>query len=131
MKEMFLEFQSKFEFDTTVSTLVEKIEQANWKVQAIHDMKRSLKNKGYDVQPATVVELCNPDIAYKILSKSDERVFSSMMPCRISIYEKSDGKTYISLMNNGAMAQQIGGVVEDAMSFAFEKSMEFVKNVIK
>ena len=30
IKDMFLEFQSKFEFDVTISTLIEKIEKANW-----------------------------------------------------------------------------------------------------
>ena len=32
-------------------------------------------------------------------------------------------------MNAGVMASQIGGVVEEAMSKAFEESMVFVKEV--
>ena len=128
---MFLEFQSKFEFDATVSKLIETIENANWKVQITHDLQQSLKNKGYEVPAVKVIELCNPNVAQLILSKDDERIYSNLMPCRISVYEKSDGITYLSLMNAGLMASQIGGVVEEAMSKAFEESMGFVKEVVK
>lgn len=128
---MFLEFQSKFEFDATVSKLIETIENASWKVQITHDLQQSLKNKGYEVPAVKVIELCNPNVAQLILSKDDERIYSNLMPCRISVYEKSDGITYLSLMNAGVMASQIGGVVEEAMSKAFEESMGFVKSVTK
>ena len=34
------------------------------------------------------------------------------MPCTISVYEKSDGKTYISMMNLELMGKMYGGDVE-------------------
>ena len=129
IKDMFLEFQSKFEFDVTISTLIEKIEKANWKVQITHDLQQSLRNKGYEVPAVKIIELCNPDISHIILRRDDERIYSNLMPCRISVYKKSDGITYLSLMNAGVMASQLGGVVEEAMSKAFEESMVFVKEV--
>lgn len=48
-----------------------------------------------------------------------ERLYSSLLPCRISIYQTSDGITRISRMNSVAMAAQIGGLVEEVMSEAF------------
>ena len=51
------------------------------------------------------------------------------MPCRISVYETENGKTYISRMNLGMMDQQIGGLVEEVMKEAFEE-METLLNEI-
>ena len=43
------------------------------------------------------------------------------MPCRISAYEKADGKTYISLMNADLLAGLIGGKVEEVMTQAYSE----------
>lgn len=45
--------------------------------------------------------------------------FNETMPCRISVYKTSDGKTRISRMDSGKMAAQIGGVVNEVMQKAF------------
>ncbi|NLO71653.1 MAG: DUF302 domain-containing protein [Porphyromonadaceae bacterium] len=131
MENMFIEVQSKFDFEQTVEKLTETIEKANWKVQMTHNLQQSLQNHGYDVLPVKVIELCNPHHSSKILNRDAERIYSNLMPCRISVYDKSDGETYISLMNAGMMAKQIGGIVEEVMSGAFEDSMGFVNSVTK
>ena len=41
---------------------------------------------------------------------------SVMMPCSIGVYEKSDGKTYISTMNAGLLGRMFGGVVAEVMA---------------
>lgn len=129
MENMFIEVQSRFTVEQTVKTLVETIEKNGWKVQITHDLQQSLKNKGYDVLPVKIVELCNTDHSSKILSLDSERIYANLMPCRIAVYEKTDGKTYLSLMNAGMLAKQIGGVVEEVMSRAFADSMRFVEEV--
>ncbi len=126
MKNMFIEVQSKFGFDETVEKLTQTIENAKWRVLAVQNLQQSMKNNGYDVLPVKVLELCNPHHASKILSRDEERIYSNLMPCRISVYEKADGKSYLSLMNFGAMAAQIGGLVEEVMADAFSESMQFV-----
>ena len=52
-----------------------------------------------------------------------------MLPCRISVYEKADGDTYLSLMNAVEIATQIGGSVAEAMMFAFDKSVKFIQEI--
>lgn len=131
MENMFIEFQSKFAVDQTVKILVETIEKDGWKVQITHDLQQSLKNKGYDVLPVKVVELCNPDHSSKILSRDEERIYANLMPCRIAVYDKSDGNTYLSLMNAGMLSKEIGGVVEEVMGAAFADSMRFLEEVKK
>ena len=129
MENMFMEVQSRYDFDQTVSKLTETIEKNKWKVLITHDLQQSLHKNGYEVLPVKVIELCNPHHSSQILSRDTERIYANLMPCRISVYDKSDGKTYVSLMNSGMLAAQIGGVVEEVMSSAFEESMGFAEKV--
>ena len=126
---MFIEVQSQLAFEQTVTTLTKKIEDAKWKVLIAHDLQDSLHKNGYEVLPVKVIELCNPHHSSKILSRDAERIYSNLMPCRIAVYDKSDGKTYVSLMNSGMLAAQIGGIVEDVMSGAFQDSMSFIESI--
>lgn len=126
---MFFESKSKYGFDETVSKLSEVIVQCGWKVIHTHDLQETMKKNGFDVIPVKVLELCKPQYAHRLLSTDDLRIFSNLMPCRISVYEKADGKTYVSRMNSGLFAAQIGGVVEEVMLGAFSDAEEFIKQV--
>ncbi len=117
---MFLENVSRYSYDETFNKLSEKIQSlGNWKIQHIHDMQETLRKNGKEVLPIKVIELCNPKYSGRILEHDMERLYSSLLPCRISIYQTSDGITRISRMNSVAMAAQIGGLVEEVMSEAF------------
>lgn len=126
---MFQESRSKYGFDETVAKLGEVISGKGWRITHTHDMQETMTKNGYSVLPLKVVELCNPAYASRMLADDDLRIYSSMMPCRISIYEKSDGHTYISRTNNGAMAAMIGGVVQEVMSGAYADAEGFVAQV--
>ena len=39
-----------------------------------------------------------------------------MMPCTISVYQKSDGKTYIGTMNAGLLGKMFGGMIAEVMA---------------
>lgn len=128
--EMFVEFESKYNFTETIEKLSESILQNNWKVIIIHDLQEILRKNGKEVLPIKTIELCNPKYAFQILEHDHERNVSSLLPCRISIYEKSNRKTYISQMNVPVFAKQIGGLVETVMSQAYsdiEKIIELFK----
>ena len=47
----------------------------------------------------------------KILVNDDLKKLTTMMPCTIAVYEKSNGKTYISMMNMEMLGMIYGGVV--------------------
>lgn len=122
-KNMFLENESKYNFAETVEKLTAEIEKKTWKVSAVHDLQETLKKNGTEILPIKVFALCHPAHSSKILLKDNERIVSSLMPCRVSVYEKSNGKTYVSRMNTGILAKSIGGVVEEVM-FASSKDVE-------
>jgi uncharacterized protein (DUF302 family) len=54
-----------------------------------------------------------------------------MLPCRISVYEKSDGLTYVSRMNSPAFAGMIGGGAAGTINQAFKVAEEFIEKVVK
>jgi len=128
--EMFLSDESNYSFDETVLMLSDRILAAGWKISAIHDLQATLMKNGKDVLPVKIFELCNPLYSGELLEEDALRVYSPMVPCRISVYEVKGGKVFISRMNSAAMASGIGGKVEEVMSKAF-REMEAVVRLLK
>ncbi len=130
-EEMFIESESRLGFDETIKVLDESIAISGWKVLIIHDLQASMKKTGKEVLPVKVFEVCNPKHSYRLLSLDDKRIYSSLMPCRFSVYEKADGKVYVSRMNSIILSKQIGGLVEEVMTDATNETEEFLKTVLK
>lgn len=123
---------SKYGFEQSIEMLEKVVQESGtWKIPAKHDLQATLlKNGKEEVNKVIVFEICNPDLAEKILKTDDERVVSNMMPCRIAVYEKSDGKTYFSRMNSGLLAKPMGVVTRKQMKIAaddVEKFLEVLK----
>jgi len=129
-EQIFLENESKYNFAETVEKLTAEIEKKAWKVSAVHDLQETLKKNGSEVLPIKVFALCHPKHSSKILSKDDERIVSSLMPCRVSVYEKSNGKSYISRMNTGVLAKSIGGIIEEVMTDSSNGVEEILSSLI-
>lgn len=126
---MFLESKSKYGFEETVERLNVAVADARWRVIHSHDLQQTMKNNGHDdVLQTVVMEVCNPNIAHKILSDEASRIYSNMLPCRLSVYKQADGNTYISRMNMKMFAAQLGGKVAEAMSSAFEGAEKIIDN---
>ena len=128
---MILEDESKFAtFEETVETFEQSVKDHDWKISTIHDLQKSMAKFGTDVMAVKVFELCHPEHAGRILAKSDERIVSSLMPCRVAIYEKADGKVYISRMNSGLMASTMGGIIPEVMDDAASQNEEILEAVL-
>lgn len=129
--EYFSESQSKNNFEETVAQFEATVPKFDgWKILKTYDLQESMAKSGYKVQPVKVFSLCKPDYSSKILFSNQERVISSMMPCRVSIYVKTNGKTYISRMNSDDMAAKMGGLVDEVMSAASNDVEEILKDLI-
>jgi len=131
MPPLFVEMESRYQFDEAVEKLSLEIEKQSWEITAVHDLQKSMIKHDFQVLPIKVLAVCHPKFAKILLAKDDERIVSPMMPCRISIYEKSDGHTYISLPNTLMMAQMLGGVIEEVMKLAAQEVEKMVKTVTK
>jgi uncharacterized protein (DUF302 family) len=128
---MFKEDKYRKDFDTTVAELEEVVLAKGWKIPHVHDLQATLKKFGKDVRSVKVFELCHPDYSYEILSRNEEKIVSSMMPCRISVYEKEDGSVWISRMNSGFMAKPMSKVVRKTMAAAADDVEEIIAEVME
>ena len=113
---LFIEKQSPFDFSVTVEKLTKEIENTGWSLPHVYDLQQTMAKHGKSVLPVKVLSLCHPKHSARILERNDERIVSSMMPCRISVYEKADGKTYVSMMNSQIVAKSLGGLIEEVMT---------------
>lgn len=128
---MLIEDESRYDFDEAVNVFKNTVHENGWKIPILHDLQETMNKYGYDVGRVVVFELCHPDHAYRILSQDQERVVSSLMPCRVAIYERSDGKVYVSRMNSGLMGKMMKGVVPEVMGIAAFETEEIIKSIIK
>lgn len=124
---MFKENKSNYDFETTVTEFEKSVLAAGWKLPHVSDLQETMRKFGKDVKQVKVMEICHPDHAYKILSQDDERIVSSLMPCRVAIYERTDGNVYVSRMNSGLLAKPMNKLIRTTMSEAagdIEKILE-------
>ena len=128
---MIIEDTSPLSFEETVQKVQETATAIGWKVPTIHEIDKSVKKAGYEVAPVTVIELCHPKLAGTLLEDDDARVVTSMMPCRLSIYETSDGKVVVSRMNTGLVSKMFGGIVTEVMADATKGSEKIISSVLK
>ncbi len=127
---MLIESKSLHDFNTTFQKFEQAVIKQGWKIPAVHDLQATMHNFGKTVGPVKVFELCHPDHAEKILRESEERIVSAMMPCRVAIYEKADGKVYLSRMNSSLMAGAMGGIIKKVMSEAFAENEKMIEAAI-
>lgn len=128
--QLFIESQSKFGFSETVEKMVQSVTEAGWKVVATHDLQQTLQKNGVDVLPVTVLSICHPKHSGKLLKTDTERFISPMMPCRVSVYEKSNGVTYISRLNALSLTPLLEGSSGEVMKESFLDVENMIKGLI-
>ncbi|KKW22593.1 MAG: hypothetical protein A2W52_02490 [Candidatus Taylorbacteria bacterium RIFCSPHIGHO2_02_49_25] len=82
-------------FDAAVESVQEQIGKAGMRVLYVHDVQKTLGEKGIAREPFKIIEFCNAKFANEFLS-IDVKI-GLCMPCKINVYVK-DGQIYISGM---------------------------------
>ncbi len=128
---MLLEDESPYGFNETVSKLEASVKENGWEMPHVYNLKKSMAKYGHDIKEVKVFELCHPDHASEILKLNDERIVATLMPCRLAIYEKDDGKTYVSRMNSNLMAKPMGGTIAKVMAIAASQNEKIITPILK
>ena len=128
-KQLVIERESPWGFDKTVELLTSESERRNWMIPATHDLKASLAKAGKEVRPVKVLEICKPEYSGKLLEKSDERIVSVVMPCRISVYIKEDNSTYVAFLDGLGLAAGLPENVREVMVAASDEVNEIIDSV--
>lgn len=112
-------------FDEVVELLEEKVLENKFRVLHIHDVKATLDEKGFELYPLKIIEVCNAGFAHTALNK--ERSVALFMPCKFTVAE-IDGKTIVSLGRPSVISQMMpdSGLEELASSVeaTLKKAME-------
>lgn len=106
---LFVENTSGKSFYDTLKALDDAVKAARWSIIASHRMHENMAEKGHKIGRVTILELCNIQHALAILKHDQRKYVSSMMPCRVSVYETQDGRVIVSRINAQAFAGMLAG----------------------
>ncbi len=114
MPKMLIERESPLGFEETLEKLEANAKDQGWKVPKkwkVNFQQNLMRVTDVDIGKNQVIKMCEPFAAAKLLVKDEYKQLTAMMPCTIAVYEKSDGKTYVSMMNLAMMGAMYGGDV--------------------
>ena len=113
---MLTERLSPYGVDETVAKITANAKAEGWVVSTIQPLHKAVKKHGGgDLPPVVLINLCQANHAYNILKEDNNKVISVMMPCTISVYQKTDGQVYVGTMNAGLLGAMFGGTVAEVM----------------
>jgi uncharacterized protein (DUF302 family) len=124
-----IETQSPYGFEETLEKVEKNARALGWKVPMkwkANFQANFKKIVGVDIGPMKLLKMCEPKIAADLLIEDRNKYLSVMMPCTFAVYEKSDGKVYIAMMNLGVIGRALGGDVVTAMEKAMPDMMKMV-----
>ena len=91
--------------DQAAIDLENAVKRHNFGVLHVHNLKETLKNKGFDLpNQCRILEICNPQQAIAVLA--EDMSMNMALPCRVSVYEE-EGKTKIGMMRPTALLQSL------------------------
>lgn len=129
---MFNEVQSPFGFEETIARIQHNIEDnpelkaKGWALAGLRNPAKAVQADGGNVLPVQMIEVCSTKYSKPILKDDTVRFLSILMPCKVSVYKKNDGKVYIGTMNAGLMGKMFGPLVGEVMGQVAEDQKLFL-----
>lgn len=127
---MLLVTESPKPFAQTVEAFKTEVKAAGWSILNYHNMAGVLSEKGYTLHPVLIFDVCSGRYSARILAKDEYRSISALMPCRVSIYQTSDGKVFISRMNAAAFAPMMPQEVAEIMTASAKEIEAIIAKVV-
>lgn len=115
MPQMVQVVPSSKSFAQTLAAFRAEVAAAGWSILNENNMAGVLSARGYTLDPVMIFDVCSGKYSAQILGDDVARPMSAFMPCRVSIYQTSDGKVYITRMNTEAFAQMLDPMVAEVM----------------
>ncbi|AKM78784.1 MAG: hypothetical protein UX85_C0004G0204 [Candidatus Beckwithbacteria bacterium GW2011_GWB1_47_15] len=93
---------TKKSFAEAVAEVERETVRVGFKVLYVHDIASALKEKGFELEPFKIIEVCSAQSANRVL-KADIKM-GLCLPCKINVYQKG-GQTFISGMRPILLSQ--------------------------
>jgi uncharacterized protein (DUF302 family) len=125
---MFEERVSPFTVEETVARIQHNVEAAGngWSLSGLRNPIKPLQADGGNALPVLMIEACSTRYSGPILKEDKVRFLSLLMPCKISVYKKSDGHVYIGTMNAGLIGRLFGPLVGEIMDKVVADQQKFL-----
>jgi uncharacterized protein (DUF302 family) len=125
---MFREIPSPFGVEETVARIQQNILNAGngWSLSGLRNAAKPIEMDGGNVLPVLMIEACSTKYSGPILKDDSIRFLSNLMPCKISVYKKNDGKTYIGMMNAQLIGNLFGSMVGEIMGHVAADQAKFI-----
>ncbi|NQT65410.1 MAG: DUF302 domain-containing protein [FCB group bacterium] len=124
--------KSNYDFEETFSRIENSILDNDWDIQRIYDMQECMESYGHEnIKNISIFSICKPENVADILADDKNKKVTAIMPCRMGVYETSNGEVYVSRMNIALMSKMFGGVIEDVMSGVAKDEAEILKGIIE
>ncbi|MFH1161320.1 MAG: DUF302 domain-containing protein [bacterium] len=130
INSVILESESRFGFEETVQKIHQHAETRGWKIPTVHDLQETLRKNSIEVLEVKVIELCKPQYSGTLMKEDPTKFVSSLMPCRISVYKKTDGNTYLSRINSTMLSMFMAGTIGQVMGQAGGEMEEMLAGVL-
>ena len=106
---LFKQVKSPYDFDKTVKILTDRISnKKGWHVVDVINQQEEIKKYGGpDVGNIKIIKFCNAKYAGEMLKNDKTKFMAVKMPLSIAVYEDSNGRVYISLMNGYLLTRML------------------------
>lgn len=128
---MFTERVSPYGMEETIARIQHNIQDSpelkakGWSLSGLRNPAKAVQGDGGNVLPVMMIEACSTKYSKPILKDDTVRFLSILMPCKVSVYKKEDGKVYIGSMNAGLMGKMFGPMVGKVMGQVAEDQKKF------
>ena len=124
---VFSEIESQFTVEETVARIQQNVQAAGngWSLSGLRNPIKPLQAEGSNALPVLLIEACSTKYSGPILRDDSVRFLSLLMPCKIGVYKKNDGKVYIGILNAKLVASLFGSQVVEIMEKVVDDQSAF------
>ena len=116
--EMFVIRESGHGFEATVERIKKAVGTLEgWILVESYDNQERYRATG-DIGRQVVIVACKPQVAVRMLGPDENKQMAGMIPLKIVVSRRGDGKTQVSWMNVEMMSQMFDGELREALQKA-------------
>jgi uncharacterized protein (DUF302 family) len=123
--------KSNKSFPETLKAFKEEAVTAGWSVLNANNMAGVLSERGFTLDPVVILDVCSGKYSARILANDEYRPVSAFMPCRVSIYQTSEGEVFIARMNTAAFLEMMPPEVAEIMAASDEEIAEIIARTVR
>lgn len=114
-------------YEETIEKVTEELKNVGFGILTTIDVKETFKKKlDKEFKKYMILGACNPNLAYSALTSEIE--LGLLLPCNVIVYEESENKTVLSILNPDLMADIAKD--SDALKEVSSKAKELLSEVL-